>query len=266
MCRQNCRAGMSRLTWTFRLLTHKEGVSRTYKGCDGYAPIFAYIGREGYPADLELREGKQHRQKDTPEFLKETIGICRRITDEPLLFWLDSGNDSSENIGILLERGCHFIIKRNICQESKEEWLEMAKKEFFGHHPPRDGKDVYTGSDWKKITYHTDDGAKKQTTIRTGYEIIERTIDKNGQLLLIPDIEVNMWWTNTDFTDRDVISHYHVPGKNEQFHSELKKDMDLERLPSGKSETNELVLELTILSYNILRMIEQNLWKEEIPV
>lgn len=33
--------------------------------------------------------------------------------------------------------------------------------------------------------------------------------------------------------------------------------MDLERLPSGKFETNELVLELAILSYNILRMIGQ---------
>nr|WP_151679650.1 transposase [Weizmannia acidilactici] len=27
--------------------TKKEGVERTYKGCDGYAPMFAYIGQEG---------------------------------------------------------------------------------------------------------------------------------------------------------------------------------------------------------------------------
>ncbi|CUP03685.1 Uncharacterised protein [Enterocloster clostridioformis] len=33
--------------------------------------------------------------------------------------------------------------------------------------------------------------------------------------------------------------------------------MDMERLPSGKFETNELVLELAILAYNILRMIGQ---------
>jgi len=43
--------------------TKKEGVSRTYKGCDGYAPIMAYIGREGYLVNCELREGKQHCQK-----------------------------------------------------------------------------------------------------------------------------------------------------------------------------------------------------------
>ena len=38
----------------------KEGVSRTYKGFDGYAPMMAYIGTEGYAINFELREGKQH--------------------------------------------------------------------------------------------------------------------------------------------------------------------------------------------------------------
>lgn len=43
----------------------KEGVSRTYKGFDGYAPMMAYIGTEGYAINFELREGKQHCQKGT---------------------------------------------------------------------------------------------------------------------------------------------------------------------------------------------------------
>lgn len=237
--------------------TCKEGVSRTYKGCDGYAPMFAYIGREGYLADLELREGKQHSQKGTPEFLKEMIGICRQMTEEPLLFRLDSGNDSAENIGILMENGCHFIIKRNLRKESKEDWLKMAEGNSGDISHPRDGKTVYIGSDWKEITYRTEDGTEKRATIRMGYEITECTMGKNGQFLLVPDIEVNTWWTNTDFTDRDVIAHYHAHGECGQFHSELKTDMDLERLPSGKFQTNELALELAILSYNILRMIGQ---------
>lgn len=237
--------------------TSKEGVSRTYKGCDGYAPMFAYIGREGYPANLELREGKQHCQKGTPQFLDETINMCRQLTDEPLLFRLDSGNDSAENIGILLERGCYFIIKRNLRKESKEGWLQMAKDNSKDIAHPRDGKAVYIGSDWKEVIYQAGDGTTKHATIRMGYEIIERTIDKKGQCLLVPDIEANVWWTNTGFTDREVIGHYHAHGESEQFHSELKTDMNLERLPSGKFETNEPVLELAILSYNILRMIGQ---------
>ena len=232
-------------------------MSRTYKGCDGYAPMFAYIGREGYLADLELREGKQHSQKGTPEFLKEMIGICRQMTEQPLLFRLDPGNDPAENIGILMENGCHFIIKRNLRKESKEDWLKMAEENSRDISHPRDGKTVYIGSDWKEITYRTEDGTEKRATIRMGHEITERTMDQKGQFLLVPDIEVNTWWTNTDFTDRDVIAHYHAHGECEQFHSELKTDMDLERLPSGKFQTNGLVLELAILSYNILRMIGQ---------
>lgn len=57
--------------------------------------------------------------------------------------------------------------------------------------------------------------------------------------------------------DHEVIRLYHAHEECEQFHSEIKTDMDLERLPSGKFETNELVLELGILAYNILRMMGQ---------
>ena len=198
-----------------------------------------------------------HEMDDDPDFYKDSLGICRQMTEEPLLFRLDSGNDSAENIGILMENGCHFIIKRNLRKESKEDWLKMAEENSGDISHPRDGKTVYIGSDWKEITYHTEDGKEKRATIRMGYEITERTMDQKGQFLLVPDIEVNTWWTNTDFTDRDVIAHYHAHGECEQFHSELKTDMDLERLPSGKFQTNELVLELSILSYNILRMIGQ---------
>ena len=90
-----------------------------------------------------------------------------------------------------------------------------------------------------------------------GYEVTERTIDKRGQILLVPDIELNTWWTNLGLTDDEIIRLYHAHGECEQYHSEIKTDMDVERLPSGKFSTNELVLELTVLAYNILRMIGQ---------
>lgn len=237
--------------------SHKEGVSRTYKGYDGYAPIMAYIGREGYLINAELREGKQHCQCRTPEFLRKTIELCRQITKDPLLFRLDSGNDAAENIGILMESGCQFIIKRNLRRESKEDWLSKAKEYSLNVTTPREGKTVYVGSDWKTVTWKGADGTDQSAAIRTGYEIIERTVDKHGQFLFPADIEVNTWWTNTGMSDTELISQYHAHGECEQFHSEIKTDMDVERLPSGKFATNALVLELTILAYNILRMIGQ---------
>lgn len=232
----------------------KEGVSRTYKGFDGYAPMMAYIGTEGYAINFELREEKQHCQKGTVEFLQETIELCKKLTDQPLLIRLDSGNDSIDNVAVLMDSGCYFIIKRNLRRESKEDWFDMAKQFCKNIENPRDGKTVYKGSDWKTVTSKQFD---KEFTLRAGYEITERTIDKNGQFYLIPDIEVETWWTNLGVDDQEIIHLYHAHGECEQFHSEIKTDMDLERLPSGKFNTNALILELAIMAYNILRMIGQ---------
>jgi hypothetical protein len=41
--------------------------------------------------------------------------------------------------------------------------------------------------------------------------------------------------------------------------------MDLERLPSGKFETNALILELGMIAYNILRMIGQGTIGGRVP-
>ena len=122
---------------------------------------------------------------------------------------------------------------------------------------PRDGKTVYVGSSWNDVSYTDFEGNSKTITMRIVYEVIERTMDKNGQFLILPDIECNTFWTNLDWNDDAVIKGYHAHGECEQYHSEIKTNMDVERLPSGKFETNELVLELTILAYNILRMIGQ---------
>lgn len=81
----------------------KEGVSRTYKGMDGYAPMAAYLGREGYCLEFELRdEGTQHCQKNTPVLLKKVLERAGRLTQAPLLLRLDGGNDAIENIAVVL--------------------------------------------------------------------------------------------------------------------------------------------------------------------
>ena len=240
----------------------KEGVSRTYKGFDVYAPMMAYIGTEGYAINFELREGKQHCQKGTVEFLQETIKLCHKLTDKPLLIRLDSGNDSIDNVAVLMDTGCFFIIKRNLRRESTDDWFEMAKQYCQNVNSPRDGKTVYIGSDWKTVTSKQ---FNKEFTLRTGYEITERTIDKYGQFNLVPDVEVETWWTNLGDPDEEIIRLYHAHGECEQFHSEVKTDMDLERLPSGKFATNALILELGMIAYNILRMIGQGTIGERAP-
>ena len=233
--------------------TKKEGVSRTYKGFDGYAPIMAYIGTEGYFVNTQLRIGKQHCQKETPDFLRETIALCRQLTDKPLLIRLDSGNDASENIGIFMEESYRynnvsFIIKRNPRQESKEEWLASVKEYCTNIQKSRDGKTIYIGQTFRDVTYTLLDKTEKTAGIRTIYEIAERTIDKHGQYFIVLDIELDTYWTNLPLPDHNIIDLYHVHGESEQYHSEIKTDIDVERLPSGKFDSNKLVLELTIIA------------------
>lgn len=247
--------------------TMKEGVSHTYKGFDGYAPIMAYIGTEGFLVNTELREGKHHCQKETPDFLRETIDLCRQLTDKPLLIRLDSGNDASENIGIFMEESYRynnvsFIIKRNPRKESKEEWLASVKDCCTNVQKPRDGKTVYIGQTFRDVTYTLPDSTEKTVGIRTIYEIIERTVDKHGQYFIVPDIELGTYWTNLPLADQEIIDLYHAHGECEQYHSEIKTDMDVERLPSGKFDSNKLVLELTAVAYNILRIIGQESLKK----
>lgn len=240
--------------------SHKEGVSRTYKGCDGYAPMPVYLGQEGYCLAFELREGKQHCQKDTPALLKKALQDAQKITGKPLLLRLDGGNDSIENIDVILEHkqlypknaAVDFIIKWNPRQEDKDEWLTYAEKQGRWEYP-REGKrvalfDVEHTRQWRGCEY------KVWRVMR----IVERTIDKKGQHLLTPEIDLEGWWTSLSSNEEEVIQLYSDHGTSEQFHSEFKTDLDIERLPSGKFATNALVLGTSMLAYNILRWIGQN--------
>ena len=55
-------------------------------GTDGFAPMAAYLGQEGWCLELEMREGSQHCQKGTPELLDRVLVRARSLTscrDDP---------------------------------------------------------------------------------------------------------------------------------------------------------------------------------------
>jgi hypothetical protein len=233
--------------------TKKEGVSWTYKEVDGYAPIFAYLGEEGYQVHCQLREGKQHCQDGTPQFLDEALNYAESITRAKLLVRLDSGNDAIENIRVCRKHKADYIIKRNLRKESLEEWLEEA--ECHGEcEEPREGKEVWTGETWRE---------RDGKLYRVVFEVMRRTIKAEGQKLLVPEIEVNTWWTSLRLPAKQVIALYHAHGTSEQYHSEIKTDLDLERLPSGKFATNATMLSIGLVAYNVLRLCGQGALREQ---
>ena len=243
--------------------SHKENISMTYKRRIGYSPNFMYLGREGFMISTEMRPGKQHCQKGTPEFIEESIACIREIFPTGrVLLRMDSGNDAIENYVLLMNKGIFFICKRNLRKESPMEWLEHAKKYTLAENitHPREGKTVYVGSTWLDREYKDASGKTVKVTLRAVYEITERTMEADGQYLMPPSVEVNMFTTNTDLSDRRVIDLYHEHATCEQCHAELKSDLSFEKVPSGKYNTNYILNDLAMLAFNALRCIGMRLF------
>jgi len=234
--------------------TKKEGVSRTYKGHDGYAPLAAYLGEEGWCIACELREGKQHGQHEFIYTLERVIPRARLLTSQPLLMRLDSGHDALENRLYLEKENVDYLIKWNPRGEKNKGAAWLAKAEALGDkviwETPRDGKRIATFS--VTVEQTVEDQIHRYRRVM---QITERTIDKKGQVLLIPVIEVEGWWTSLKISEHEIIELYKQHATSEQFHSEFKTDLDVERLPSGKFETNDLVLSCHAFAYNMLRYI-----------
>lgn len=215
----------------------KEGVSYTYKEFEGFAPIMAYIGTEEYLMKCELREGKANGQcAKTVPFLKSTIELAKQATQEPLLVRTDCGHDCCDNVLVFTQKGVNFLMKKkNTVADKPEFYFKQGEKEGR-QKETREGKERYLYS----------------------YEKIYLCKKEDGQVLLLPEYESKRYVTSLrEATEEEIIELYHLHATSEQFHSEIKTDMDIERLPSRKFSTNEIVLGLGGMVYNILRLIGQ---------
>lgn len=242
--------------------TKKEDIGRTYQGVDGYCPIAGYLGNEGWNVGLELRAGTHHSALETEYFYERTFPRVKRLTqaDQAVLMVEDSGFDSARLLfakaierdsWIAEGRVMEFLCKWNPRKQDKTAWVAQAEQ-AGAFKEVRPGKrvallDLPVERAW----------SKKKRTFRLIVEVTERTIDKKGQHLLVPQVELQGWWTSLTLPAAGVIEHYRYHGTHEQFHSEIKSDLDLERLPSGKFDTNDAILGLGAFAYNCLRLIGQ---------
>lgn len=240
--------------------SRKEGVSRTYQKVDGYTPIAAYLGNEGWCLGLELRPGKQHSVKDSEAFLTRVVSRARALTAEPILVRQDSGFCSQSYLWTLrqqraqaAEEGCRIdhIVKWNPRSEGKDKalWSLLAEGRW---REVREGKREALWVEHVECQ-HGEHSWEERRIIR----LTERTSDRHGQLLLEPEYTLEGWWTSLEKAPEQIIECYKAHGTHEQFHSEIKSDLDLERLPSGKFAVNDLVMRLAMLAYNCLRLLGQ---------
>jgi len=237
-------------------------VSRTYQGVDGYTPIAAYLGNEGWCVALELRPGSQHSALETHYFLERVLPRARElvVADQAVLSRSDSGFDSvrllfqqddEKRAWVEAGRRFEYLVKWNPRKQVMTDWVARAT-EADAWVEARPGKRVAL-LDWQVER----SWQKQRRHFRLIVRLIERTLDKRGQTLLFPEYQLEGWWTSLGEKSEQVIERYGEHATHEPFHSEIKSDLDLERLPSGQFGCNDLILHLAMLAYNSLRLIGQ---------
>ena len=242
--------------------TKKEWVSRTHQGGDGYTPIAAYLGNEGWCLALELRPGSQHSALETHYFLERVLPRARELAPSalPVLSRSDSGFDSvrllfqqDDEKRAWAEEGRRFecLVKWNPRRQVMAD--RLARADAAGAwREERPGKRVaLLGLEAERAWQ------KERRNFRLVARLTERTVDKKGQALLFPEYQLEGWWTSLDGKPETVIELYRGHATHEQFHSEIKSDLDLARLPSGKFDCNDLILHLAMLAYSCLRLAGQ---------
>jgi len=203
----------------------------------------------------------------------------------PLLFRADSGFDSAKLMCAIdrqaqqLKRAVTFIIKWNP-RSTPVETLAQAKVADASTDWTvlREGKRECVWVDAVQVRHapkgvkvqqldKAADAAREATPVQTlqarrVYRLTERTIDKQGQQMLLPEYVLERWSTTLPdtptFGAQQIIDLNADHGTHEQFHSEFKTGMGLVRLPSGKIDINYLVCALAAVAMNLLRLIGQH--------
>lgn len=250
--------------------TAKEHVGRTYAGVDGYCPLVSYLGTQGFCLEFELRPGTQHSACETEYHLERVLPLAARVTaaaKQPLLVRADSGFDAArlmctiDQQATALGRQVAFIIKWN---PRSTPVATLAQQRLADASTTwtalREGKRECVWQEAVHCTHGT-----HSLALRRIYRLSERTIDRHGQKMLLPEYVLEGWSTTLPdtFSPEQVIALYADHGTHEQFHSEFKSDMDLTRLPSGKFDTNYLVCALAAVAMNLLRLLGQHTLHEE---
>lgn len=245
----------------------KEGVKQTYKPkVKGYAPMFAYLGAQGYSINLQFRKGNAHSNTEgTLEFLIQTGHMARQICpDNKLLIRLDSGNDSDKNIvGLTSIPNSYFIVKyqprgRNVIQ-MKHALIQYVMSNYTRKIKIDNNAIRYFAEQKSIAKIVNEDNTIHTVECRKILSVVEITHDLNtGEKLLIPHRSLHMWRTNLPkykYSAKRILDLYKDHGTSEQFHSEYKSDLNIERLPSYKYLTNQLVLHISQITFNVLRII-----------
>lgn len=168
------------------------------------------------------------------------------------LWCYDAAYDNKELIAYHNANNHDYIIRHNIKKRPIQFIVDHARDNNSNSQIIKKNKDitVYRGSIDLEYDTHP---------VRLVYELSLLRSDKDQGLLYERAIQFSVLTNIKDLSDEEILILYRTRGTCEQYISELKTDLDLERLPSGKFDVNKIYFQLGIFANNILRIIGESL-------
>jgi hypothetical protein len=176
--------------------TAKEGVGRTHAGVDGYCPLAAYLGAYGPRAPILARRDSG---SDCAALMRAIDAYNQPAL--PRVDWLIKWNPRSSDASAVLAR--------------------LDAHALASWHTPRAGKRVAIWDEPAQV-----EGIERP--VRRVWRLTERRIDRRGQQLLVPEVELEGWSTSlsaAQFGAQAISALYAEHGTHEQVHAEFKTDL-----------------------------------------
>ncbi len=223
----------------------KQQADWAYDQSFGYQPLLMFLGRQGYALDGELRPGSCNGVTDADWNIERAFDrLPANIQSQQLLFRLDSGfyaNDVVRTIGLL---GKDLLIKARMTPSLTAMIDALPAQQLHD----AEGVTQYP-------TRFTEFGYRPQGWSGFMRFVVRREI-RNADTLF-PETHTFAYVTTLDAAPEAIDACYRRRGMAENFIKELKHDLDLENLPSGKFLTNQAFLHVGLLTYNLLVLLAE---------
>jgi hypothetical protein len=149
-----------------------------------------YLANEGWLIECPLLPGSQHPQKAFIPLLQRALAKIQQICKEKILVRTDSAHDAAANrVELSWHDDVDYIIKWNPRKQAPEAWKALAFSRG-NVESPRPGKRVAVFSVTERHIATDENGKEKELIFRRVMRVTERTSDKKGQSLLIPEVEL----------------------------------------------------------------------------
>lgn len=216
--------------------------------------------------------------------ITDRVGIPRH----EILLRVDSGHDATEYIQACVDAQIHFIIKRNLrwkdaYNEYLREWMPYVKRNvepvkkknpdikiyYYTEETPSHGVKGEGVFSFSIFTEKEKDFTQQHFEIVSSDPMygrepwIERTVDSFVTNVPVMDSSLEPS-VNPKHSILECQKIYKDHTTRKQFLAEEKREMGIELLPSHLFKTNDMLLQLSAITFNIARLISDRAARETI--